>query len=170
MVQIRLLITSTLLAVDVAFASQVQVLLLADKDEYAQGEVIYISYETLWLGATDGQMRFSSIALPELEVQHLNKFPVQLNALQVNSELREPSRHERATFAPTMSRLSPTFAINDPSNPTMFLNGSKGYYNFQRPGAYVIRAIFRADTEWRLFKEQRTDVYSTKIVIQIKQE
>ena len=67
-----------------------------------------------------------------------------------------------------MRRLSDEFAINDADAPTMFLNGRQGYCLLNRPGAYVIRAVFRASSEWRLFDGQESDVYSSVIVVRIR--
>lgn len=163
------LLVLALFASSIATAGEVQVSLRSDKMEYSRGEVVKLSYETLWLGSNDAQMRFSSTAFPEIEVLYLNKYPVELTESAEIKELPTSSRHEKATFAPTMSRLSKRFAINDASAPTTFLNGTVGYYQLDKPGAYVIRALFRANTNWHLYEGQDADVYSTRIVIRVSQ-
>ncbi len=163
------LFTLLLLISSTGFAEDVQVSLRSDKSDYELGEIVHLSYEVLWLGSGDGQMRFSSKALPEIEVLYLNKFLVNLTETAAVETLRGPSRHEKATFAPTMSRLSNEFAINDADAPTRFLNGKRGYYQFDRPGTYVIRAVFRADPQWRLFEGQDVAVRSTAIAIKIRE-
>ena len=150
-----------------AFADDVQVTLRSDKTEYAVGEIVTLSYETLWLGSGDGEMRFSSTAFPEIEILLVNRFPVEMTETGLIEPLREPSRHEKALFAPTMSRLSSEFAINDESAPTRFLNGKQGYYQLDRRGTYIIRAVFRADSKWELFEGQESDVRSTAVAIKI---
>ena len=156
-----------LLVSAVATASDVQVLLRSDKTEYEVGEVIRLSYETLWLGYDDGHLRFSSIAFPEVEILHFNRYRVELTETTAADELAAPSRHERATFAPTMSHLSREFAINDPNSPTKFLNGTVGYYKLDSPGVYVIRVLFSADGPWQLFEGQEAEVRSSAIVIKV---
>lgn len=165
----KILVASLVLVSEIAPGGEAQVVLRADKSRYLLGEAINLSYETLWLGSNDGQMRFSSIAFPEIEVLFLNRYPVRLTETAVARQLLAPSRHERATFAPTMRRVSKEFTINDPNSPTMFLNGKCGYFDLDRRGAYIIRAVFRANTMWELYEGQELDIYSTAIAIGIGQ-
>lgn len=142
-------------------------LLNSDKTEYAIGEAIELSYRTIWLGATDGHMRFSSNGFPKIEVLYLNQFPVEIVETGISALSDKPSRHEKATFAPTMERTSKNFVVNDSSAPLDFLDGTKGYYEFERAGTYVIQAIFSRSTVWRLHDEQKADVRSSALVIRV---
>ena len=75
-----------------AFADESQVILRSDKTEYKLGEMILLSYDTLWLGSDDRLMRFSSTAFPEIEVRFLDRFPVELTETHRVQSLPEPSR------------------------------------------------------------------------------
>lgn len=163
------LLVLALFASSIAMADEAQVLLRSDKIDYARGESVNLFYETLWLGSEDGQMRFSSTAFPEIEVLYLNEYLVELTESAESKTIPAPSHHEKSTFAPTMSHLSKEFAINDAGDPTTFLDGTVGFYQLDRPGVYVIRALFRANTDWHLYEGQDVDVYSTRIVIRVRE-
>jgi hypothetical protein len=135
---IRILFTFAVLLAGAAHAEQTQVTQSSDKPEYSQGEAISLSYEALWLCKNPGNIRVSHTAFPELEVLYVNWFLVEMIVTGTADQLREPSRHERATFAPTMSRASDLHVINDEASPATFLNGKRGYHSFDRAGAYVI--------------------------------
>ena len=87
------LLVLALFASSIATAGEVQVSLRSDKMEYSRGEVVKLSYETLWLGSNDAQMRFSSTAFPEIEVLYLNKYPVELTESAEIKELPVLRRH-----------------------------------------------------------------------------
>ena len=148
-------------------ATDIQVLVQADKIEYAFGEPIKLSYRATWLGPSDGHIRFSSKGFPRLEVLYQNRVPVEIVKTGESTLSDGPSRHEKAVFAPTMERISKRFTINDISHPIDFLDGTQGYYNFNRPGTYVIRATFASDTDWRLFDEQKGVVRSNALVVRV---
>ncbi len=148
-------------------AADAQVILRADKTEYTAREKISIFFDALWLGPNDGQLYVNSLAFPEIEVLYLNKFPIELTETG-QFELRpQPSRHERATYAPTMNWVSAAFSINDPKSPTRFLDGKEGYYKFDRQGAFIIRATFRYESQFKLYEGQEADIQSTALLIRI---
>ena len=65
-----------------------------------------------------------------------------------------------------MSRTSDYFPINSES-PTRYLDGRVGYYNLDRPGAYVVRAVFKLAANWKLYVGQESDIRSNALVIRI---
>ena len=148
-------------------SQDIQVTLKSDNSVYSVGEPIYLSYEVLWLGASDGNIFENTLAFPALEISYLNRFPVEMVELDSFEVRAAPSRHERRTFAPTMHFESKAFQINSPDG-IRFLDGRLGYYRLERTGAYVIRAIFRDASVWKLYDGQQGDITSNAIVIEIR--
>ena len=161
------LIVSALLVSSTSNAADAQVILRADKTEYIVGERISLIYDTLWLGSNEGQLYFSNSAFPEIEVLYLNRFPVEITETGQFELEPQPGRHEQATFAPTMNRVSTAFAINEPEKPIRFLDGKEGYYELEKRGTYVIRATFRFASQWKLYEGQDADIQSTALVIRV---
>lgn len=146
---------------------KLQVLLFSDKDHYRTGEPIKFRYEILWLGDGDARIYMNALAFPELEILYLNRKRVALqNAVPIAIRAK-PGRHEIRTFAPTMKAVSEEFGINSFSKPVRFMNGMKGYYALEDPGAYVIRAKFGASSPWKISNKQEGKILSNAIVIAV---
>lgn len=150
-----------------ALSAEVQVVLQSSKQHYAIGEPIRLSYQATWLGEKDGRIRLSSTGFPKLEISFLNQYSLEIIETGASALAERPSRHEMAELAPTMDRMSELFTINDSSQPIDYLDGTRGYYRFDRTGGYVIKAVFPAGTEWRLFDTQTETVQSTAVVIRV---
>jgi hypothetical protein len=149
-----------------ALSQDIQLTLKSEHSVYTLGQAVRLSYEVLWLGENDGQVFENSLEFPVLEIAYLNRFPVEIVHLGSFEVRAEPSRHERATFAPTMRFESKAFQINSREG-VRFLDGRVGYYDFEKTGTYVIRAVFRESFNWKLYHGQHEDISSNAIVIEI---
>jgi len=125
-----------------ALSQDIQLTLKSFDSVYSQGQPIKLSYEVLWLGESDGHIFENSLAFPALEISYLNLYPIEMVELHSYEVRAEPSRHERHALAPTMRVESKAFQINSTEG-VPFLDGRVGYYRFEKPGTYVIRAVFR---------------------------